>query len=130
MAEVIKAFIVENDPDAAETAEEILKRAGVAVVGVATTYEDALKAVRENGRLNRSNTDVLLLDLSLIDDHDPNDRSGVIIAEEIKKNPGLAGVIIISISSREFPYPVDGKIGKGGLSDLPNLVRNVLQYRQ
>lgn len=81
------ALIVDDNPQFLEAASALLERQGMTVVGVASSFEEALR------RLQDSRPDVLLIDLDL------GDESGFDLASFITDSGRVAAPPVILISA-------------------------------
>jgi two-component system, NarL family, nitrate/nitrite response regulator NarL len=109
---VVSCLIVDDNAGFLAAARRLLERQGIAVVGVASTGDEALR------RLGELLPDVVLVDLNL------GTESGLDVAERLDRGPDAPATPIILISTHaEEDYrdliagsPAVGFIPKAGLS--------------
>ena len=85
----LRCVIVDDNPDVLRAASDLLDREGLAVVGVATTSEEALSLMRELG------PDVMLVDIDL------GPESGLDLARRLGQRLDAAGPQTILISTHD-----------------------------
>jgi DNA-binding NarL/FixJ family response regulator len=118
---VLRCLIVDDSPLFLDAARGLLERAGLSVVGVASSIADALERVVE------LRPDVALLDINL------GGESGFVLAGRLHREAGLAAGRMIMISTQsEADYadlieasPVVGFLSKSALSGAA--VRELLE---
>ena len=88
---VLRCFIVDDSPQFVDAAQALLEREGVAMVGVASTSEEALRRVED------VKPDVVLIDVDL------GDESGFNLARRFQSETSLdpSRVILISTYAEE-----------------------------
>jgi DNA-binding NarL/FixJ family response regulator len=116
---VLRCVIVDDNPEFLDTAANLLGRQGISIVGVATTFAEALRCVE------RHKPDVAIVDIKL------GDESGFQLAEQLVGAAVPTPVILTSTHS-ECEYgeliassPALGFVAKEHLS--PERVRRLLE---
>ena len=108
----IRCLIVDDNPEFLEAAAQLLRRQGMAVVGMASNIAEALASARE------LEPDVYLVDIDL------GDESGLDLAYRLTTTPGINASQVILISAySEMDYadliaasPAIGFLSKSELS--------------
>lgn len=128
-----KILVVDNRPDLAHSLAHFLEAEGYNVI-VALTPTEARKIPP------RESIDLAIMGIRLEDDTDPNDRSGLTLAEEI--NPQIPKIILTGAPSPDLvrealrrrldgrPLAVDFLSKAEGPKNLLAAVRKALPYRE
>jgi len=85
----LRCIIVDDNPEVLRAASDLLEREGLAVVGVATTGEEAVSLMRDLG------PDVMLVDIDL------GPESGLDLARRLEQHVDTAGRRTILISTHD-----------------------------
>jgi DNA-binding NarL/FixJ family response regulator len=119
---MLRVVIVDDNPGFLDAARGVLERGGVAVVGVASTGDQAIARIQE------LSPDVTLLDINL------GDESGFEVASRIHQHAEVSSPVILISTDAEQDYaeliaasPALGFLAKSALS--AGAVRDLLESR-